>query len=285
VLLLISVNLASADSDNGTTRRYDIDSGGRTRSYLLHVPPGYNGKPVPLLVALHPALSTGSQFEGVTHFDTLADTHGFIVAYPDGISRRWNAGGCCGPPMQEHVDDIGFVEDMVAKITAQYAIDPARHFVTGFSNGAFLAHHIACLKPDDFAAYAAVAGSISTLNCLNSKPTPFLILHGMVDHEVDWHGGERWGFARPSLPDVLSRIAARNHCGASQSVVENAAPAVCRRYDNCGSNELTYCQLDGVGHQWPGSGKAVWSFLLGPNTDKFNASQHIWDFFERHPRS
>ena len=267
-----------------TTRHYDLDTGGRKRSYLLHVPPSYDGKPMPLLVALHPALSTPELMEKATHFDTLADSNGFIVAYPEGISKRWNAGKCCGEPMDKGVDDVGFVNDMVRKIAGEYAIDPARHYVAGFSNGAFLVHHIACLEPDEFAAYATVAGTLTTPECRDAKPTAFLLINGMADDEVAWKGGERWGYNRPAVPDVLQRLARRNQCQGGETVTDSDTPATCKRFNGCVS-ELDYCTLEGVGHQWPGSGQTVWPWLLGPNTDKFDASQRIWDFFAEHPKS
>ncbi len=275
---------APADGSSDLTQRHTLTTGGRQRSYLLHVPASYDGKPVPLLVALHPALATGERMEKLTHFDALADRDDFIVAYPDGINHQWNAGKCCGEPMEENIDDVGFVDAMVAEITSRYAVDPARHYVTGFSNGAFLVHYIACLEPADFAAYATMAGTITSPVCTPARPTPFLVIHGNKDTEVDWDGGEHWGYRRPSIPYVLRTLAERNHCSQQQVVTDAVPPATCHRYEGCGANDVAWCVIDGVGHQWPGSGETVWPWLLGPNTDQFNTSERIWDFFRRHPK-
>lgn len=290
LMALLATNGAgcAATSPGGSadqpTQRYGITSGGRQRSYLLHVPPSYDGRPMPLLVALHPALATGERMEKLTHFDTLADREGFIVAYPDGINHQWNAGKCCGEPMDRNIDDVAFVDTMVADITSHYAVDPTRHFVTGFSNGAFLVHAIACREPGDFAAYATMAGTLTMPVCTPGAPTPFLVIHGNQDTEVDWEGGEHWGYRRPSIPYVLRTLAERNHCSQDETVTDAVPPATCRHYEGCGGNEVAWCVIDGVGHQWPGSGETVWPWLLGPNTDRFNASERMWAFFREHPK-
>ena len=76
---------------------------GRSRSYLLHVPTGYqSGRGYPLVVVLHGAFSTAREMEDWTGWSTLADREGFVVAYPEGgwgilgFLQHWNAGHCCG---------------------------------------------------------------------------------------------------------------------------------------------------------------------------------------------
>jgi polyhydroxybutyrate depolymerase len=266
------------------SKSYALEVGGRVRTYRLYVPHAYAGKPVPLLVVLHPALGDGAGMERLTHFDELAEARNFIVAYPDGVNRRWNAGRCCGRPMAMQVDDVGFIEAVVAAAGRQYHVDPMRKYLAGFSNGAFLAHHVACLKPDAFTAYAVTGGAITTANCPDAKPTPMLVIHGTVDPRSPWNGGTAEGVYRPPVIELMHRLARRNHCENEENVTYRIAPATCRTFAGCGSNEVTYCALEGVGHQWAGSGQAVLPVLLGPNTDRFDTSRAMWDFFERHPR-
>src|SRR5262249_5428677 len=109
-----SVPLAAAAavaSTEGTLRTPN----GPDRTYHLYVPPNVTpGAPVPLLVALHGGTGWGTQFEQNSGFDHLADQHGFIVVYPDGVGigrngtalRTWNGGDCCGPAARQQVDDV-----------------------------------------------------------------------------------------------------------------------------------------------------------------------------------
>ncbi len=111
----------------------------RGHGYLLYVPKSYQaGKPMPLLVALHGGWGTGENMEEVSGFDRVADARGVIVAYPDGISRAWNAGTCCAKPMENNVNDVAFMANLVADIKTKVAVDDKRVYGAGFSNGAMM---------------------------------------------------------------------------------------------------------------------------------------------------
>lgn len=82
-------------------RAGSLNSGGLDRSYHLYVPAkAAEVGSVPLLVALHGGGGSGAHFEQISGFDKLADSAGFIVAYPDaaqppgGRVPTWNAGAC-----------------------------------------------------------------------------------------------------------------------------------------------------------------------------------------------
>ena len=86
-----------------------LESGGLTRTYRVHVPPGYDGSsPVPLVVDIHGLGSNAAQQEGISGMKGMSDAHGFLVAYPDGIDNAFNAGTCCGAT--DH-DDVAFIRD------------------------------------------------------------------------------------------------------------------------------------------------------------------------------
>ena len=83
----------------GTTvvRKTQIKFNGLRRSYRIHVPSGYEPQnAMPLVIVIHGAFSTAKQIEKETGFSRLADRHGFIVSYPNGIGifgflQHWNA--------------------------------------------------------------------------------------------------------------------------------------------------------------------------------------------------
>ena len=93
-------------------------------------------KAVPLVVMLHGGFGSGEQVESAYGWDAKADAEGFVVAYPNGQDRAWNAGTCCGKPAKEHVDDVAFIVQVVQAVQRQQQIDPRRIFATGASNGA-----------------------------------------------------------------------------------------------------------------------------------------------------
>ena len=116
-----SVN-ASTGCDVGSldssVTHVDISFGGRSRSYELHVPAGYDG-------------STPTSF--FSEMDAVADGRGFIVAYPNGIENSWNAGLCCGAAVSEGIDDVGFARAVIDDLGERGCIDLNRVYATGMS--------------------------------------------------------------------------------------------------------------------------------------------------------
>lgn len=72
--------------------------GGQSRSYLLHVPPGYTGEtPVPVVFDFHGLGGNGAQQRNLSGWAAVADREGFMMVYPNGSSNAWNVGRCCPP--------------------------------------------------------------------------------------------------------------------------------------------------------------------------------------------
>jgi polyhydroxybutyrate depolymerase len=138
-------------------------------------------------------------------------------------------------------------------------------------------------EPDLFTAVAVNAGALMTSTCKPSRPLPFLIIQGKKDPRMPWAGGTFDGTYRLPVVDLVKRIASRNQCSStSDQVSYSGGPAECRTVTGCGANEVTYCGVEGVGHQWIG-GPTILPMLLGGNTDKFNTTFAMWRFFSRHP--
>src|SRR5581483_105265 len=115
-----------------------ITVGGRSRTFHLYRPATLSD-PAPLVVMLHGGFGSGSQAEKSYHWDDEANSGHFLVAYPDGVNRAWNTGGgCCGTPASQHIDDVGFLTQMVATIEHEVPINASRIYVTGISNGGIM---------------------------------------------------------------------------------------------------------------------------------------------------
>lgn len=283
-LLVTIAACATSGVAAGASDEHELNFGGYERHYVVHEPAGVNGRAVPLVIALHGGVGTGKIMEGQTGLDAVADQHGFIVAYPDGIGRAWNAGSCCAKPMKEKVDDVGFIRAVIADVKSRYKIDATRIYGTGFSNGAMLLHRIVCDAPDTFTAIAAVSGGPMVSNCNERKPVPALLIQGRDDPRIPWAGGEFQGSYRPSIKDIVSRLGKRNECSADEQETSNSDGVLCQTLRGCRSgDEVSWCGVAGAGHQWPG-GKTYMKFLLGANNERFNASQKIWSFFTKYQK-
>jgi polyhydroxybutyrate depolymerase len=174
------------------------------RKFLLHVPPGYRADdPLPLVVVLHGAFSTGGQTETETGFSDLADAERFLVAYPEGIGilgllQHWNAGHCCGKAADDGVDDVGFLAEVIAAVREKLSVDPGRIYMAGMSNGGMLAYRFAAERAGDLAAIAVVSGAFgSTVDgrrerWVPPKPgraLPVVVFHGLADDSIPVGGG------------------------------------------------------------------------------------------------
>lgn len=256
---------------------------GHERTFTVYIPPGYDGQtPMPLIVALHGGLGTGKILEEQTHLSAAANAHGYIVAYPDGIGRAWNAGSCCGEPAEQNIDDVGFIAALVAQLTERYAIDTRRVYATGFSNGAMMVHRIACEKPNLLAGFAAVSGGPMADSCKSvNKPTPApaLLIQGTEDPRIPWEGGTVNDSYRMAFMEVVDRLAGRNACSTDKRKVYSSGDTTCWARSSC-TAPVHYCVIKGGGHQWPG-GETVLHFLLGDNTNDYNASARIAEFFDQ----
>src|SRR5579863_5072572 len=108
-LALASCRHTPATFSAETTRAGDylgsLEHGGRTRTYWVHIPSGYDGvHPMPLVLALHAAAGNATNGERLMQWAPKADAEGFLLVSPNGVGASipilkmgvWNAGACCG---------------------------------------------------------------------------------------------------------------------------------------------------------------------------------------------
>ena len=67
---------------------------GVTRTYRVYRPANLpRDRAVPLVVMLHGGFGNGAQAERAYGWDDEANRKGFVVLYPDGVSRAWTTSG------------------------------------------------------------------------------------------------------------------------------------------------------------------------------------------------
>tara|TARA_Y200000002_G_scaffold325993_1_gene288366 strand:- start:639 stop:1613 length:975 start_codon:yes stop_codon:yes gene_type:complete len=159
------------------------------RSYQIYVPATYSvSEPIPLVFNLHGGASTATGYlNSIGDMRPIADTANFIIIYPQATTDSsgnptWHLGG--ENSKSTSVDDVGFVSHIIDEVSSIYSVDLERVYVTGFSNGGYLAYEIACLLSNRIAGIGSVAGHmfIDTYNyCDPSHPTPVINIHGTED--------------------------------------------------------------------------------------------------------
>ena len=280
VLLLAS----SASVRASSTQTIQVD--GRERSYLLHRPAGagQTGPPA-LVVVLHGGFGSAARAEQAYGWDALSDREGFVVVYPNGVQRAWNAGGaCCGRPRREGIDDVGFLSALLRKLIREQGVDATRLYVAGISNGAALALAYACgFAQPPLAAIGSVSGGISA-PCEKPAPVSLLEIHGMDDNNIPMMGGVGTkGVSAVSwlpVPQALDRFRSGAACEAA--IVEVRGDVTTRMSSCQGGRRVGLITIAKAGHQWPGArsaGVMDRAFGLDPPSRALDATQVLWEFF------
>lgn len=186
-----------------------------------------------------------------------------IVVYPQGINNAWG-----GAPYAatDRATDVKFVEQVVAKVKAQYPVK--RVFAAGMSNGGGMALALACQRPDLVNAVAAVSGAFynpTVAGCAN-QPVATLIIHGTKDPVIPVSGGSKHGAPLRSAASVFKQFATRNGCQdpAVAAVTEAAARrGVSVDATRCAKPTRIVTVRNG-GHQWfrsPLAEGTIWRFF------------------------
>src|SRR5207244_4370041 len=117
------------------------------------------------------------------------------LAYPNAIDRS------CGLRPDKVQKDLALFDALLAKLAAEYKIDPARVYVLGMSNGGYFAHLVGKERSKTVAAVASHSGplGLQTLLGVNAdRKFPVLIIHGDRDRllPVAWARENRDKYTR-----------------------------------------------------------------------------------------
>lgn len=262
---------------------------GRERAYLLHRPASLSrSTPAALVVMLHGGFGSARQAQRAYGWDALADREGFVVVYPDGVGRSWNAGGiCCGPALRQEVDDVGFLDRLLRTVEVAQNIDARRVYLTGMSNGAAMAYRYGCQGAVALAAIGPVAGTLS-MPCRPTRPVSVLAIHGLADEHVPYAGGSGTrGVTKGEWQSVPGTLAAYREAGGCQEPVTRTDGVVQTTSALCPSGrEVVLIAVTDAAHQWPGSvqrtGALARLFEGDPASMALDATRTLWEFFQRH---
>jgi polyhydroxybutyrate depolymerase len=261
---------------------WTLKPSGTDRTVHVHIPPSYDPtKAVPIVLDFHGYTSNPSQQAGFAGMIAKSDAAGFVAVHAEGTGslKSWNAGACCGTAATDKTEDVAFVNAILDQLVKKLCVDEKRIFSTGLSNGGFLSYRLACEMSGRIAAIAPVAAVMGIPTCTPTRPVPIMHFHGTSDQLVPYNGNNN-GY--PSVAVTTSKWAERNGCTDKPRETFKKDDVTCMTQDKCNAGaEITVCTVDGGGHTWPGS-KAV-MIGLGKITQAINATDAMWDFFQKHP--
>ena len=295
--------LGSAANTPGAKPGYEsIVIHGYVRTFMRYTPNAVlvAGKRSPVVFALHGAMSTADKIQGYLGLNAVADREGFVVVYPQGDNNRWND----GPPARltddgdySAADDVGFLTGLADALVVQGVADPKHLYLTGVSNGGFMALRLACSQTSPFAAIGTVIASMPADAAAKCKPSglvPLIMINGTDDEIVRFDGGNgKFGVSGNAPPmDVASSFATRSGCKtATETQLPDADPkdsttVVLRAWTGCyPGGAVEFYTVKGGGHQAPAIGPKSGGVLLdtfgGTRSHDIDSAETIWKFFKR----
>ncbi len=296
---------------------------GRERLAVVYAPrhkgqkKGQSVPRLPLVIFLHGAGGSASQAARQTGLAALSERAGFIAVFPEGLSgppgssaqggqgngqgtgqdnggiQTWNAWNCCGYARDQRVDDVGYLAALIARLKADYPVDPRRIHLAGFSNGAMLASRFALERPGVIASIASVAGYLPCDAQDPAEPLPVLVIHGNCDRVARFGPTEahprtgRFCEDFPAKAQVEFWVRTMGLAPKAQQVQDGRKSRVrVERYGpgkKAGRGLVEFVIVKGGGHAWPGGPRERYRYCDAPTPDP-DATALIWEFFKRQAR-
>jgi polyhydroxybutyrate depolymerase len=167
---------------------------GGARPAKLYTPFGYHeSKSYPLVVFLHGVRSSAEQSDLWLGLTRVNDRQQFLLLMPNGQKdsqglRFWNATPECCDDELSGVDDVTYLTGLIEEAKSRFAVDPARVYLIGHSNGGYMSYTLACQRPDLIRGLVSIAGStyVTPEECKNPAPLNVLQIHGADDTIVTY---------------------------------------------------------------------------------------------------
>lgn len=298
---------ASGKHEETGNHTLSIVVNGLKRTYIVHVPGTYKPQAhSPVVIMLHGGGGTARAAMWETQWADKADKEGFLAVFPNAMARDptrrssfsgnpqlWNDGSDRFYPDQSVVDDIGFVSAILDDLSARFALDKRRIFLTGFSNGASMSFLVGAQLSDRIAAIAPVAGALWFDPPMFRHPVPLLYITGTADPLNLIEGGvpklatgasdKVRAKPKPPVRDSILKWGKALGCPATTSGTSYAHGARTETYSPCmGDAEVVYVAVDGLGHTWAGGRSLLPERMVGKKSKSISATDVIWDFFQKH---
>ncbi|MDD9991784.1 MAG: hypothetical protein OXP75_08280 [Rhodospirillales bacterium] len=286
-----------------------LEHQGVERHYYLQNAEAAAAAPASLVVSLHgyrgleQALAERSDLSQLSWgpLVRVARREGFVVAYPHAWLGKWSQfEGLENTTLEDGrtVDDVGFIARMIERLVDEGLVDPARVYLTGFSDGAIMSYKLLCAAGAPFAAAAPAGGSMYQRhrdNCAATVPIPLLVIAGTNDRSLPYDG---WIFPTGrelSIPETMEHFRLLHGCTGQKSDLlydrygEDQSRVLEVVWTGCATpNAVKLLRVEGGGHNAPSFEPIpeAWREWAGTHNRDIESAEEIWAFlrqFERRP--
>jgi polyhydroxybutyrate depolymerase len=229
-----------------STKTYSMTVADLKRSYEVIAPVKAPPKSVPVIVVLG---GIGASASGEATRDDLipyATDNQAVLVYPQGYGESWNAVSCCGAAAAKDVNDVAFLQALVAKVDPGHA---RTVYVVGYSNGARMAYRVACDDPGLFDGYAMVKGG-PTPGCALRKPVTLLQIAASDDPEIPFKPGDK-GVEPLPMTTLVYDLQSVDKCSARRTETKSGSMTQ-TTWSTCGNDTRLAFAVWSVGvHSFP----------------------------------
>lgn len=257
---------------------------------------------MPLVVMLHGCTQSPEDFAAGTGMNRMADTHGFIVAYPR-QPQSANAQKCWNwfrpGDQQRDRGEPALIAAMTRQLLADEQADPARVYVAGLSAGGAAAAIMAARYPDLYAAVGIHSGLAcgaasdlpSALAAMRSggsgdratptgRSVPVITFHGDRDTTVSEANARAIIAGVAAGGDALTTTTETGRSPGGRGFTRTIGSRDAGGTDARGAALYEQWTIHGAGHAWSGGdASGTYTDPAGPD-----ASAQMWRFFAEHPR-
>jgi polyhydroxybutyrate depolymerase len=304
----------------GALERGEIEVAGVRRSYWLARSRRRNGQSAPpLLIALHGSGMDGHAMAQFTGLARRGPAAGITTVFPDGWKGAWHLAR--SPSRRPDLDDARFLAELSAYLEAIGAARSWPVFLTGISQGARYAEHVARHGLLPVTGLFLVAGTTLEYS-RRLVPVPqlrasMILVMGTGDKTAPYQGGP---LTRRGISGMIMRRRAAKHgelpgedvvAGAEQVVADWSAgngiavggvtvtgsfarpvieelptapgePLVTRKtWTRPGCHPVALYRIDGGGPGWPGGSQLRPARAIGPTALPLDATGLLLDMAER----
>ncbi len=215
--LLISCTEPETKNDITGLFTKNIIIDGLERKYSIYIPKDISQIRVPIVFELHGGGVYIKDMTGESGYKSpykiwmeLAETEKFIVVYPEGLNGAYNKptwNDCRGDcSVSSEANDVHFIDSLINILASKYLTDTNRIYVSGTSNGGFMAQRLGIELNSRIAAVASiVAAKPAVSDCgTPKKPISILFMNGTNDNHMPYNGGYVSNPPNPKHGSVLS---------------------------------------------------------------------------------
>ena len=257
IVLCLAAITASGTATAETCGDVDTPCSVALGSFHVAAPPMADGDPArPAVIYLHGGGSSGTAMMRNSGMVNAMVGRGYVVIAPNGVVRPGRSGGSWSfgdfrAPMR---DEAAFMRQIIDHAVDAFAVDRDRVLLTGFSIGGSMAWYLACRAPDDFAAYAPIAGGFwrpHPTDC--AGPIKMLHTHGWTDQTVPLEGRPlREGVEQGDIHEGLQLWRRENGCTRLRAdEFDTSGPFWRRVWTTCDNGTALEFALHDGGHGIP----------------------------------